>query len=220
MIHFVEANIISRIECSFKMYTSSIYIHFSPSLSTVASKFNSHSIAMRIQKKVAGKLATTSAAKSFIDDDFSGLLDSLYDIVAAEVDVAKADKLVKNIIKMVVKIAILYKNNKFNDEELRLGMQLRRKLKMVAMTVVSFHEVDFSYDSEFLATHVQEIGKLTHDLVNQHLTPKSHGRIDLIVTLLGNKDLLDKVFAIDGKHHAKLPFISSVFAKVVDSTEW
>ena len=174
---------------------------------------------MKVQKKVAGNLAA-SFAKNFIDDEFSKLLDTIHCIVATEMDTAKADKLTKNIIKMVVKIAILYKNDCFCKEEIKQGIILRRKLRTVALTVVSFHEVDFSYDPDFLISHIGEICKATHELVNTHLTSKSHGRIDNIISILGNKEILDQIFSCDGKYHDKLPFISSVFAKVVDRDDW
>ena len=188
---------------------------------TVASdsKFNSKSVALRVQKKVAGKLATTSIAKSFIDDEFSKLLDTLHDIIKAESGGQKADKLIKNIIKMVVKIAILYKNNQFKEADISVGIRLRQKLRTAALTVVSFYEVDFSYDPDFLAKNVNEIGELTHQLVGQHVTQKSHGRIDNIVSSLSNKAVLDKVFTADGQHRDKLPTIAAAFGKVVDS-EW
>lgn len=183
------------------------------------SEFNSQSIGLKIQKKVAGKLATTSIAKTFIDDNFSQLLDTVHEIVAAEVSKQKADKLVKNIIKIVVKIAILYKNSKFSPEELKIGLKLREKIQLIALTVVSFHEVDFSYDANFLIKLIDEVASLTHDIVRHHLTDKSHGRVDNIVSIFGDPKLLDSVFSTDGKYHDKLTSIASVFAKVVDG-EW
>lgn len=183
------------------------------------SEFSSKSIGLKIQKKVASKFAASSMAKNFIDENFSKLLDTVHEIAAAELDKQKADKLIKNIIKMVVKIAILYKNGKFTPEELSIGLKLREKLKTVVLTVVSFHEVDFSYDSTFLITLINEVASLTHNLIQRHLTEKSHGRVDNIVSCFGNASLLDSVFLADGKHHDKLPKISSVFATVIDS-EW
>ncbi len=186
---------------------------------TVASKFSSSQIAVKVQKKIAGNFAA-SFGKKLIDDDFSKLLDTIHNIVAAEMGMAKADKLVKNIIKMVVKIAILYKNNRFSTDQMHQGIVLRRKLKSVTMTVVSFHEVDFTYDADFLINIVQEIGRATHELVGDQVTAKSHGRIDNIVSILGDKSILDNIFLSDGKYHDKLEFVSTVFGKVVDRNDW
>ncbi|KAK2718934.1 hypothetical protein QYM36_006071, partial [Artemia franciscana] len=62
----------------------------------------------------------------------------------------EAEKIVKNIIKIVVKVGFLAKNDQFGREELIVAENFRRKFHSLCMTVVSFHEVDFSYDRTFL----------------------------------------------------------------------
>lgn len=174
---------------------------------------------LRLQKKFASKFSTKSVAKTLIDDQMSHLLDTVHLILSEEFGSTKADKIVKNMIKITVKIGILYKNDQFNDEELRLGLQLRKKLRATALTIISFHEVDFSYDSTFLIKLVEEISQLLHDLIKRHLTPKSHTRIDMVVDAFKSKDLLDKVFLPDQPYHSHLAKISKAFESVVDS-EW
>ena len=188
---------------------------------TVASgsSFNSKHLSLRIQKKIAGKFSTKSMAKNFIDEEFSKLLDLLHFIVMQEMGEQKAEKLIKNLIKLTVKIGILYKNSQFNDEELQLGVSLRKKLRTATLTVISFYEVDFTYDCTFLVNLVEEIGTICHKLVQRHLTPKSHGRIDMVISVFSNGELLDKVFLSDGQYRDKLPQISQAFNKVVDS-DW
>ena len=182
--------------------------------------FSSKSLGLRIQKKVLGKFSNKTVAKQFIDDDFGSLLDLLHSILLKETgDTKKAGKVVKNLIKITVKIGILYKNKQFNDDELRMGIKLRTKLRQAALTVISFHEVDFSYDRTFLVSVVKEIGDALHKLVERHLTPKSHQRINMVIEAFTNEALLDKVFTSGGAYHAHLPEISKTFDKVVDA-EW
>lgn len=190
-----------------------------PLILLVASGFSSRGLGLRIQKKIAGKLSTKSVAKTFIDDTTSKLLDTMHDILAKEFDTKKADKVVKNLIKVTVKVGILYKNHQFNDEEIALGFKLRKKLRNAAMTVVSFHQVDFSYDRAFLVALVGECSDIIHKLVERHLTPKSHQRISSFMDIFGNGDLLDKVFLPDGAYHSKLEGISEAFDKAVEA-EW
>ena len=184
------------------------------------SGFSSKNLGLRIQKKVLGKLSNKTVAKQFIDDDFSHLLDLLHSILAQELgDSKRAGKVVKNLIKITIKIGILYKNKQFNDEELRVGIKLRTKLRQAALTVVSFHEVDFSYDRTFLVGIVKELGDILHKLAERHLTPKSHQRINMVIETFTNEDMLDKVFTSGGAYHTHLPVIAKTFDKVVD-TEW
>ena len=191
-----------------------------PSAVADGGRFNSKQIGLRIQKKVLGKFSTKSVAKQFIDDEFGRLLDVLHIILVQETgDTKKAEKVVKNMIKVTVKIGLLYKNNQFSAEELAIGVKFRTKLRHAALTVISFYEVDFTYDRSFLLKIVAECGDMLHRLVNQHLTVKSHSRIDSVIAAFSNEDLLDKVFLSDGPYHAQLEIISQAFHKVVDS-EW
>ena len=188
-------------------------------ISVVADGFSSKSIGLRIQKKVIGKFSTKSVAKAFIDDDFGRLLDILHRILKDEFENKKADKIIKNLIKVTVKIGLLFKNNQFNQEELALGAKLRTKLRQAALTVISFHEVDFTYDRTFLVKIVDECGEMLHRLVSRHLSEKSHTRINIVIEAFSNGPLLDKVFLSEGQHHHHLEIISQGFHKVVDA-EW
>lgn len=183
-------------------------------------KFNSKQLGLRIQKKVFGKLSTKALVKSFIDDNLAKLLDTLHLILKMELgDTKKADKVIKNLIKITVKIGLLYKNNQFNPEEIALGMKVRTKFRHAALTVISFSQVEFSYDRAFLVKLVAEIGEMLHKLVNRHLTAKSHQRIDSVIGALGKEETLDKVFLPDGEYYSHLATISTIFDQVVDA-EW
>ena len=180
----------------------------------------SKGLGLRIQKKVLGKFSNKTVAKAFIDDDFGELLDIIHGILLKEIpDSKKADKVIKNLIKVTVKIGLLYKNHQFNQEELALGGKFRTKLRQAALTVISFYEVDFTYDRGFLMKIVNDCGEILHKLVDRHLTPKSHERINSVIESFSSGELLDKVFLSDGAYHTHLEKISQSFHKVVDS-EW
>ncbi len=182
--------------------------------------FNSKQLGLKIQKKVLGKFANKSIAKHFIDDEFGALLDTIHLIVKTELkDSKKADKVIENMIKITVKIGLLFKNNQFNSEELALGFALRGKLRRAALTVISFYEVDFTYDKGFLVKAVGDVGESLHKLVDRHLTAKSHARIDSVMEVFSNGTLLDKVFMSDGPYHCHLEQLSQAFHKIVDA-EW
>ena len=210
---------------SFVLSLLHLHFSFSPTLSSSPSvadggRFSSKQLGLRIQKKVVGKFANKTIAKAFIDEDLGSLLDTLYTILNKEMkDSKKANKVIKNIIKITVKIGLLYKNNQFNDEELALAIKFRTKLRHAALTVISFFEVDFTYDRTFMVKVVSDCGDMLHKLVDRHLTGKSHQRIDTVVQAFSNGELLDKVFLSDGPYYSYLEVISQGFHKVVDA-EW
>ena len=188
-------------------------------LTVAEAGFSSRSLGMQIQKKVFGKLATKGVVKALIDDDSGLLLDMLHKLAAKEMDQKRAQKLIKDLIKVVIKVGLLYRNNQFNDAELAIGLKFKMKLRNLALTVISFHEVDFSYDKGFLVSSINDAAKMLHDLIDRHLTAKSHARVNNVITFFTTGDLLDKVFTSDGAYHDMLPTISEVFSRVVDQ-EW
>ena len=194
---------------------------FSSFFSSVAdnSSFNSKSLGLRIQKKVFGKFSSKAMAKQFIDDDFGKLLDTLNLILTKETNSKQSNKVVKNLIRITVKLALLHRNNQFNPEEIALGLKFRTKLRQTALTIISFYEVDFTYDQTYLVKVVGECGDMLHKLVERHLSAKSHERINAVILAFSNGELLDKVFTLDGEYYSYLDSISKGFHKVVDA-EW
>lgn len=157
--------------------------------------FSSKSFAIQAQKKVLGKLASKNVAKVFVDDTTSRLFDQLYAIAKRDTGNKKeAEKLLKDLIKIAVKIGVLYRNNQFSEDDMKIAEAFRKQFRSTAMTIVSFHEVDFTYDRGFLTHSLEEAKKSLHGLIQSHLTQKSHGRVDHVFDYFSNGDLLDKLF--------------------------
>uniref|UniRef100_A0A8C2YTZ9 Tumor necrosis factor alpha-induced protein 8 n=1 Tax=Chinchilla lanigera TaxID=34839 RepID=A0A8C2YTZ9_CHILA len=104
---------------------------------------NSKNLAVQAQKKILGKMVSKSIATTLIDDTSSEVLDELYRVTKEYTQNKKeAERIIKNLIKTVIKLAILYRNNQFNQDELALMEKFKKKVHQLAMTVVSFHQVD------------------------------------------------------------------------------
>ena len=118
--------------------------------------FDSRSLGLRAQKKLAGKLASKKIAKQFIDDTSGRLLDNIYKAAKEYFDKKTAEKAIKHLIKTVIKIGILYRNDQFNAEEKQLAEDFKKKFRTVAMTLISFYEVDFTFDKNYLVKNLLE----------------------------------------------------------------
>jgi len=97
-------------------------------------------------------------------------------------------------IKIVVKVAILSRNNVFSKEELTKVQEFQRKFKTIAKTIISFYEVDFTFDAEYMVTAMLESKELLKSFVTKHLTEKSLTRIDSVYQVYSNEDLLNEAF--------------------------
>ena len=167
----------------------------------MADGIDSKSIGLRAQKKLLGKMTSKKIAKQFIDDTSGRLLDNLYK-VAKDYSGSKkdAEKIIKHLIKTVIKIGILTRNDQFSREELAIAEEFKRKFRTVAMTVVSFYEVDFTFDKNYLNKALNECGSLLKQLVQRHLTEKSLWRIDNVFHFFSNPDFLEALFKSNGQH--------------------
>jgi len=110
----------------------------------VAENFDAQSIGLRLQKKLLGKVTSRRVVSAFIDDTTARLLNNLYrlsrDLHSG--DKRSAEKAVRRLIKTVIKAGILYRNEQFNADELALAEEFQKRFRIIAMTIVSFHQVD------------------------------------------------------------------------------
>lgn len=100
----------------------------------------------------------------------------------------------KHIIKTVIKIGVLYRNDELNAADLACAERFKVKFHSAAMAVLSFHEVDFTYDRQYLLSALQEAHANLRLLVQNHLKEKSVQRLDSVFIFFTNPNFLDAVF--------------------------
>jgi hypothetical protein len=62
------------------------------------------------------------------------------------------------------------------------------------MTIVSFHELEFSYDRNYIIQSLNKCKSLLKDLVETHLSEKSLNRIEQVFNFFTKTELLDSFF--------------------------
>ena len=178
--------------------------------------FDSKSLGLRAQKKLAGKLASKKIAKQFIDDTSGKLLDNMYKAAKDYFDKKTAEKAIKHLIKTVIKIGILYRNEQFNAEEIQLAENFKKKFRVIAMTIISFYEVDFTFDRNFLVKNLLECSAMLKKLIERHLTDKSQMRIDNVFNVLADGDFLEALFEPHGHYREWLTKIVNDLNKLLE----
>eukprot|EP00055_Hartaetosiga_balthica_P010864 m.47704 g.47704 ORF g.47704 m.47704 type:complete len:194 (-) comp7351_c0_seq1:117-698(-) len=155
------------------------------------------SMSLRLQKKFAGMtIKSKNKMKNYVDENTGELLDHLYELALVELEDAKgAKKLLKDLVKIVVKLGILYSKSQFNEKELEIGNDLRKKFKHTVLTMISFNEVDFTFDSDHLVTNLDSCRLLLQKLISRHLTDKSKGRVDNVFGFYGQADILTSLYS-------------------------
>nr|XP_028604218.1 tumor necrosis factor alpha-induced protein 8 isoform X1 [Podarcis muralis] len=179
--------------------------------------FNSKGLAIQAQKKILGKMASKSIANALIDDTSSDVLDELYRVTRQYTQSKKeAEKIIKNLIKTVIKLAILYRNNQFNEEEIILMEKFKKKVHQLAKTVVSFHQVDYTFDRKFLSKLLNECRDLLHEIIQRHLTAKSHGRVNHMFDHFSDCEFLAALYNPFGSYKSHLQRLCDGVNKMLD----
>lgn len=130
---------------------------------------------------------------------------------------SEAEKLVRNIIKVVIKLGVLHRNGLFSTEELKQAERFKTRFRMVGMAIISFYEVDFSYDRNYLTSGLNESRKCLQSIVSKHLTDKSLSRIDSVFNFFTNEQFLDNLFRADSEYRPILGRIVADLNKAIEN---
>ena len=180
-------------------------------------ELKSTDFALKAQKKILGKMASKNLTKLLIDEKTGDILDEFCKIRKLQTGNQKdAEKLLKNIIKVMIKIAVLQRNDQFTAEEKKLVDKLQMKTKTAAMTIVSFYEVDFTFDKYVLSKQINEGRTLLQQLIASHLSEKSKTRVNSIFDILGDAEFLEELFEQNGKFRPCLAKIAESLNGLLD----
>lgn len=154
------------------------------------------SIGMRMQKKLLGMTVKSKAVvKAFVDDNTGELLDHVFELAKRFYgDQKLAKKLVKDLLKIIVKVGFLYHKKQLSDEEIGIGLKLQGKIKMSILTALSYHDVAFTFDAPFLISLISNIKELLRALIARHLTDKSKERVENVFRFFSSADMLTKLY--------------------------
>lgn len=164
----------------------------------------SKALGLRIQKKLLGKMSSKKVAKTFIDDTSGRVLDSLYAIALERSGKKAADKVLKNCIKIAVKLAILHRNDVLSKQDFQNLNEVRSKMRNLCKTIISFHDVDFTYDFKYMNLTLNDICDKITDVLKRHLTEKSIQRVQHIFTFFMDEEFMNDVFNPSSKYRPHL----------------
>uniref|UniRef100_UPI00358F73B7 tumor necrosis factor alpha-induced protein 8 isoform X2 n=1 Tax=Myxine glutinosa TaxID=7769 RepID=UPI00358F73B7 len=170
----------------------------SPEMAGTTENFSSKSLALKAQKKILSGMASRGAANLVVDDVTGSVLDELYRLLRGHLNSRKeAEKVIKDIIKIVVKVGVLSLHNQFSTEEMAVARRFKTLFHQLAMTVVTFYRVEFTFDRTVLMKHLETCKGLLHKLIENHLSAKSHGRVDHVFGRLSDAGFLTAVYTPD-----------------------
>lgn len=183
-------------------------------------EIHSKTVAMRIQGKIASKMSSKGLAKQVVDGPTSDLIDNCYKIAKLKLESKKdAEKIMKNLIKIVIKVALLSRNNQFSKDEVDIAQKFQLKFKSISKAVISFYEVEFTFDVDYMEQAVKESQVLLTSLTKNHLTEKSMKRIEHVYNFFTDRKLLEEAFKSNSKYRPYLGNIVTALNTLIEQGE-
>lgn len=93
-----------------------------------------------------------------------------------------------------MKLGILSRNDQFDSNEMKLAHNFKDKFRELTMITVSFYDIEFSYDKNYLINNLFICKEMLKELTKKHLTEKTLTRIDKIFDFFSNSSFLDSIF--------------------------
>ena len=135
-----------------------------------------------------------STVKTVIPEDGYKVLEGFYRILKHETDKTFAKKIISYILKITVKVMIAIRNNQLNKEEMDLVADLGKQETSLLKTIISFIEVNFTYDANYLTDRIEDLHQTLFGVLQRHCKPKTRSKIEFIFTELSDKQRLGNIF--------------------------
>ena len=90
-------------------------------------------------------------------------------------------------IKISVKIGMLQRGDKLSRKEKDQLMQIQINLRVVVKSLITFHQLEHTYDRLFLIKYLEELENSLKNLVQPHLSEKSVERVKQVKQILKSR---------------------------------
>ncbi|XP_010766257.1 tumor necrosis factor alpha-induced protein 8-like protein 1, partial [Notothenia coriiceps] len=99
---------------------------------------------------------------------------------------------------------------------LSLPSSLRKKVHTLAMTAVSFHQIEFTFDRRVMSAILNDCRELLHQAIKRHLTAKSHSRVNHVFNHFADCDFLANLYGPSEVYRGHLQRICNGVNKMLD----
>jgi len=157
-------------------------------------KYASQSKGLSYQKHILGKAASSGMGKKvlreFIEEDVYSLLDYFEALIAKYDSPEKAKELRENMMKIAVKIALLYKNKILKISLIEEALPPIRTLRL---QIISGFQMPMLLDRDAIMVTIDQIESSFHP-ISQFISPKNFLLVTQIFSYLRSPMLIDDVF--------------------------
>jgi len=173
----------------------------------VQSKRKKQTFQMRVKKNIAAKAANSKTGKKIIRDNIGAdgvaVIDIIKEVIRLKDGEKKSREIESTVIKIAVKIVLLYRNKDISREVLLAPLKL---VKTIWSDVLDCCEISFVYDQQRLSKYITELQAEFVKMLKPYLTEKNIERMNETINYLKSQGLLDKLYLSEDcdKHKEQL----------------
>lgn len=171
-----------------------------------SSGFSAQNISIQMQKKLISKFATKKTMKIFIDDTSSRIFDNVFRLINLYLDSkSQSQAMMKNIVKINMKLAVLYVNDVLNEAEKGYVYEFREKFHLIAERTTTnvlrpgSRAAKAGMDIEAMSALFKSCEDVILKTIQRHLTVKSQDKVRSSGAFFSDKDFLRFVFVKEGQ---------------------
>lgn len=94
-------------------------------------------------------------------------------------------------------------NDQFNEQEQEHAHKLTKQLRSTLMTLVSFYDVDFTYENAYLVKTLDSCRDGVKVVIKNHLSTKSLQRVDMIFDFFTKTNFFDVFYDVARREEEK-----------------
>lgn len=171
-----------------------------------SSGFSAQNISIQMQKKLISKFATKKTMKIFIDDTSSRIFDNVFRLINLYLDSkSQSQAMMKNIVKINMKLAVLYINDVLDEKEKGYVYEFREKFHMIAERTTTnvlrpgSKAAKQGMDIDAMSALFKSCEEVILKTIARHLTVKSQDKVRASGAFFSDKDFLRFVFVKEGQ---------------------
>jgi len=141
---------------------------------------------MIVSMGVGGKIV-----REFLSDDAVVIIDSLKNFLTLKLGAEKANKMEKQAVSLSVKMALLYKDKKLNNQDVSA---LSIPIRLLVSKAIDGFEIPFSFNAIEVVEGIRDVQKAIEKVMKPVLAEKSMQKFDELFNDFANEDLIDDFF--------------------------
>lgn len=181
--------------------------------------FNSQTISIKVQKKLASKLPTKKLVKFFIDETSARVFNNLNLLLRAYCGSKReANRLMKTVVKINAKLAILFINGVLSNSDIEILAKSRNAFAKVAQICLNVHKKK-SHANLNLDPLIEQFNVCHNSIMviaRNYLTEKSQNKISLCTNFFCNRQFLATVFSNEPRYYELMEKICEDIQELID----